>query len=170
VKKPQKAVVLQELKSELSNAVAVVVAEYKGITVESLHRFRVQLRGKPAKVKVVKNTLLTLATKGTSNEALAGLAGGPIAIIYSQDDPSSLAKEVSSYAKKEPLFVVRGGTLGGKVLDSTGVEQLSTMPSLGELRAKLLGLLTAPAQQFLSLLQAPSRDFLGVLDAKARKQ
>lgn len=170
MKKPQKVVVLQELKKELGNAVAIVVAEYKGITVDSLHKFRVQLRGKPARVKVVKNTLLGLATQGTGNEAIAKIAGGPIAIIYSQDDPSTLAKEVLAYAKKEPLFVVRGGTLGGKLLDVAGVEQLSTMPSMGELRAKLMGLLQAPAQQFLSLLQAPARNLLGVLEAKAQKQ
>jgi len=166
VKKEQKVQVASELKEEFSEAAAAVVVEYKGITVESLHRLRVQLREKASRIRVVKNTLLIRACEGTVNALLAELAGGPIAVAYTNGDPTTLAKELTGFAKKEDKLVIRGGILTGKLMDQDGVEELATMPSFEEMRAKMLGLLNAPAQQFLSLLQAAPRNLLGVLKAR----
>ncbi len=171
MRKQEKVEVVQQLRADLGDSPAAVVVEYKGITVASLHTLRNQLREKGAKLRVVKNTLLLRAFEGTSNEALKGLAGGPIAVAYVpvDGDAAGLAKEITAFAKKENLLVLRGGVLTGKPLDKAGVEELATLPSIEEMRAKLLGLFNAPAQKFLGTLLAAPRNFLGVLNAKVEK-
>jgi len=167
VKKQQKAEVVQQLRTDLATAEAVLVVEYKGITVGSLHQLRKLLREKGARFQVVKNTLLTIAVEGTANERLKDLAGGPIAVAYAAKDAPGLAKELLAYAKKEEKLVIRGGVLAGKVLDAKDVDALSCLPSIERMRAMLLGLLAAPAQRFLGLLLAPQASMLGVLQARA---
>jgi len=169
VKKQQKAEVVEQLKNDLGSAEAVVVVEYKGITVGSVHELRKQLRGKGAGFQVVKNSLLTIAVQGTPNERLTKLTGGPVAVAYTASDAPALAKELLAYAKKEVKLIVRGAVLNGKILDAAGVEALSTLPSIEEMRARALGLLQAPAQQFLAVLLAAPRSMLTVLKAKAEK-
>jgi len=167
LRKQQKAEVIQELKESISLAEAAVVVEYKGMTVESLYGLRSQLRAKDSLIRVVKNTLLIRALEGTPNEALRDMAGGQIAVAYTTDDVAGLAKELTAYAKKEEKLVVRGGILGGKLMDAAAVAELATLPSLDEMRARTLAIFNAPAEQFLSLLLAAPRNFLGVLNAKA---
>lgn len=169
MRKEQKAQLVVQLREELSKAVGAVVVEYKGITVESLTQLRVKLREKETRFRVVKNTLFKLACQGHDNVKLADLAGGPIAVAYTQGDPSAMAKELTAFTKGEKSVVIRGGILTGKLLDSAGVNELATLPSLDELRAKALGLFQAPAQQFLSLLLATPRNVLGVLNARKEK-
>jgi large subunit ribosomal protein L10 len=171
LRKMEKIEVVEQLRAALGDSPAAVVVEYKGITVASLHTLRNQLRERGASLRVVKNTLLLRAVEGTSNEALKELAGGPIAVAYAGPDGevAGLAKEVVAFGKQEKLLVVRGGVLSGKTLDLAGVQELATLPSLDELRAKTLGLFNAPAEKFLSTLLAAPRDFLGVLNAKVDK-
>ncbi len=168
MKKLEKVEVVQSLRAVLGDSPAAVVVEYKGITVASLHTLRNQLRERGATLRVVKNTLLLRAVDGTSNEALKDLAGGPIAVAYAAPDGevAGLAKEIVAFKKQEDLLVIRGGVLSGKTLDVAGVQELATLPSLDELRAKTLGLFNAPAEKFLSTLLAAPRNFLGVLNAK----
>jgi len=168
LKKLEKVEVVQSLRAVLGDSPAAVVVEYKGITVASLHTLRNQLRERGATLRVVKNTLLLRAVDGTSNEALKDLAGGPIAVAYAAPDGevAGLAKEIVAFKKQEDLLVIRGGVLSGKTLDVAGVQELATLPSLDELRAKTLGLFNAPAEKFLSTLLAAPRNFLGVLNAK----
>lgn len=172
MKKSQKLEVVQQLQAALGDAPAVVVVEYKGITVASLHTLRNQLRERGAALKVVKNTLLLRAVEGTSNECLKDFAGGPIAVAYIGDegDPAGLAKEITAFGKKEDLLVIRGGALTGKALDVAAVEELATLPSIEEMRAKALSVFNAPATKFVNLLAAAPRNFLGVLKAKADKE
>lgn len=169
MRKQQKAEVVEQLRKDLGAAEAVVVVEYKGITVGSVHELRKQLRGKGAGFQVVKNTLLSIAVQGTPNEQLAKLTGGPVAVAYTAKDAPAMAKELLAYAKKEDKLIIRGAVLSGKTLDAAGVEALSTLPSIEEMRARALGLLQAPAQQFLGVLLAAPRNLLGVLKAKADK-
>lgn len=169
VRKEQKHQLVDQLQEELSEAVAVIVVEYKGITVDSMTQLRVKLREKEASFRVVKNTLLKLACQGHSNDKLADLAGGPIAIAFTKGDPAAMAKELTGYAKGEKTLVIRGGVLSGKLMDSTGVADLATLPSLDEMRARTLALFQAPAQQLLSLLLATPRNVLGVLQARKEK-
>lgn len=165
--KQDKILVVEELKTELGQASAAVVVEYKGITVASMHQLRNVLRSKGGKFRVVKNTLLKLSVQETPNQVLESLTGGPIAVAFTDDDPAALAKEIYAYLKREPKLVVRGGVLGGKLLDAKGVEALSTLPSIEEMRARVLALFNTPAQQMLSLLLAAPRNLLGVLNARA---
>jgi len=171
VRKQDKVEVVQQLTADLGNALAAVVVEYKGITVGSIHELRKQLRQKGAAYRVVKNTLLLRAVAETANEKLRDLAGGPIAVAYAKgDDAAGLAKVISAYAKSEKKLVVRGGVLSGQLLDKSGVEELATLPSIEEMRAKALGLFNAPAEKFLSTLLAAPRDLLGVLNAKVDQE
>jgi len=170
VKKQQKVEIVQQLKEELGASQAAVVVEYKGITVESFQGLRKQLREREAGVRVVKNTLLLRAVDGTPNARLKDLVGGPIAVAYTSSDPAILAKEIVAYGRKEKLLVIRGGVLGGKTIDAEGVGELATLPTLDEMRARALGMLSAPAQQLLSLLLAAPRNFLGVLQAKVDQE
>ena len=101
MKREEKAVVVEQLRADLGQAPAAVVVEYKGMTVDSVFRLRKALRDKGAKLKVVKNTLLTIACEGTPNVRLKELAGGPIAVAYTAADPSAMAKEITAFAKKE---------------------------------------------------------------------
>lgn len=167
MRRQDKVGVVQQLTQDLGSALAVVVVEYKGITVGSVHALRKQLREKGAGYRVVKNTLLLRAVEGSANEGLKDLAGGPIAVVYTTGvDAAGLAKVVSGYAKTEKTLVIRGGILSGKLLARTDVEELATLPSLEEMRAKALGLFNAPSVKFLNTLLAAPRDLLGVLNAK----
>ena len=170
MKKQQKVEIVKALGESLGDAQAAVVVEYKGMTVESLYGLRKQLRDNGSSIRVVKSTLMIRSVDGTPNEPLKDLAGGPIAVAYTAGDAAGLAKDLTTYAKKERLLVIRGGILGGKLLEAADVLELATLPSLPEMRAKVLGLFQAPAQQFLGLLQAAPRDFLGVLQAKAEQE
>jgi large subunit ribosomal protein L10 len=171
LKKSQKVEVVQQLQTALGDAPAAVVVEYKGITVASLHTLRNQLRERGAALKVVKNTLLLRAVEGTTNECLKDFAGGPIAVAYSgpDGDAAGLAKEIKAFGMKESLLIVRGGVLTGKPLDAAGVDELATLPSIDEMRAKALSVFNAPATKFVNLLIAAPRSFLGVLNAKIEK-
>jgi len=169
LKKQDKVLVVEQLKENLSTAQGVIVMEYKGITVRSLHELRKALRNADSSLRVVKNTLLKIACKDTPNESLEELLGGPIAVALTDGDPAAMAKEVVNFAKGEPLLVLRGGILSGKVLATEGVKDLATLPSIDEMRAKALSVFNAPAQQFMGLLQAAPRNLLGVLNARADK-
>ena len=166
MRREQKAAIVMRLREDIGEAAAAIVVEYKGITMESLHRLRVQLREKGARFRVVKNTLFIRACEGSSNERLRELAGGPVAVAYTDDDPAVLAKELTVFAKKEEKIRLRGGVLSGKLLDLQGVQELATLPPLDELRARFLALLQTPAQSFLGVLLASPRGLFGVLNAR----
>ncbi len=166
MKRQDKILVVEQLKTELGQAQAVVIVEYRGMTVGSMYDLRKALRSKQAVLRVVKNTLLKRSVEDTFNEALTGLAGGPVAVAYTDADPVALAKEISVFAKKEPFLVIRGGTLGGRELDANGVKDLASMPSMEEMRARVLAVFNTPAQTFLSLMLAAPRNLLGVLQAR----
>lgn len=169
MRKQDKILVVEELKTDLGQAQAAIVVEYRGMTVGAMHDLRKSLRSKQSKLRVVKNTLLKLAVQGTPNQALETLAGGPVAVAYTYADPAVLAKEIAAYAKKESSLVIRGGILGGRVMDAASVADLSTMPSIEEMRARVLAVFNAPAQRMLGLMLAAPRNLLGVFNARADK-
>lgn len=169
MKKEQKVQVVQDLRRDLTSAQVAVVVENNGMTVDSVFRLRRALRGKGAKLRVVKNTLLKLASQDSGKEGINEFAGGPIAVAYTTGDPSALAKELTNFAKKEKLLVIRGGVLGASVLKSDGVQALADMPPLPDMRARVLAMFNAPAQNFLGVLQAAPRNMLGVLKAREQK-
>ncbi len=164
----QKAEAVEALNKTFQETGLVVVAEYKGLTVAQITALRIKLRAEGGQFKVTKNRLAQLATKGTSYEGLVKLFKGPVGIAYSQD-PIAAAKVAYEFAKKNDKLVIVGGGLGTLTLDKAGVEALAQLPSLDQLRGKLVGILQAPAQKIVGVLQAPARDLVGVTKAYSEK-
>jgi large subunit ribosomal protein L10 len=164
----QKAESIETLKGVFEGAGAVVVTHYLGLTVAEMTELRGRLRKEGATLKVVKNTLVQKALDGSVGEAGDALFTGPVAIAYAPD-PVSAAKVATQYAKDNDKFTVVGGLMGQTVLDQAGIKALATLPSLDQLRAKLIGLLQAPATKIAGVLQAPGAQIARVIGAYAAK-
>jgi large subunit ribosomal protein L10 len=159
--------VVAALKDKMARAASVVLADFKGLTVEAVTNLRREFRAAQCEYKVVKNTLLGLAVKGTGMEAFDKLLTGPTAMAYSAEDPAAPAKIAAKFAKEHAeKFIIKGGYIEGKVLDAKGVEQLSKLPGKNELRAKVLATFMAPATDFVRLLGAGPLNFLYLLNAR----
>lgn len=159
---------VQKFHDRLGGAGLVVVTHNLGLTVKEVTDLRNRLRKEGASFKVVKNTLAKRALEGTAYTKLAGMLAGPVGIATSAD-PVAAAKITQGFAKDHPKFVIVGGAMGENILDAKSVEALSKLPSLDELRSKLLGLFQAPATKLAGLLQAPARDLVGVTKAYGEK-
>ena len=164
----QKQEAIETLKGVFSTSGAVVVTHYLGLTVADMTDLRVRLRKEGAQLKVVKNTLVQKALGGSVGEAGDALFKGPVAIAYAAD-PVSAAKVSTQYAKDNEKFVVIGALMGEVVLDKKGVSALATLPSLDELRGKIVGLLQAPATKVAGVLQAPAGQLARVFAAYGAK-
>ena len=162
----EKAELIETLQVTLSSATSVVVAHQSGLTVAESSELRAKMREAGAGFKVTKNRLTKLALKGTKYENLTDWFIGPTAIGTSSD-PVSAAKTLVSFAKTNDKLTIIGGSLDGKVLDKSGVEALATLPSLDELRAKIIGMLTAPATKVARVTQAPASQLARVIQARA---
>jgi len=171
VNRTEKHVKVDELHQKFADMTLIVVADYQGFTVDQFTRLRVDLRAANTELHVVKNRLARKAAESTSVQALGDKFRGPTVIAMSAGDPVAVAKVLSKYATKkdEPPLKVRAGLLSGKALAPADVEALATLPSLPELRTKLVGLLIAAPRKFLGVLQAPSRDMVGVLHARGKQ-
>ncbi|MBU3886794.1 MULTISPECIES: 50S ribosomal protein L10 [Methylosinus] len=146
----------------------VVVAHYSGLTVAQMQKLRKQARESGASVQVAKNRLAKIALDGTSVASIGSLLKGPTLIAYS-DDPVAAPKVAAAFAKDHDKFVILGGALGAQALDPDGVKSLATLPSLDELRAKLVGLIQAPATKLAQLTTAPAGKLARVVQAYADK-
>lgn len=164
----EKQEAIQSYNALFADSGSVVVCQYKGLTVTDLNAFRAQLREEGGNFTVTKNTLAKLATKDTDYEGLNDLFAGPTGIVYSQD-PVAAAKVAYNFSKDNENLVIMGGGLGAKVLDKAGVEALAKLPSLDEVRGKLVGLLQAPATKIARVLQAPAQQLVGVTKAYGEK-
>ena len=159
---------ISALKLDLAKAASLVLADFRGISVKSDTGLRREFRAIGCKYKVVKNTLLGLAVKGTPMEGIEKLLAGPTAIAYSFEDPAAPAKIATKVAKAEEKFIIKGGYVDGKALDVKGVEALSALPGKDELRATFLATLLAVPQNFLRLTTAAQQNFALLLAARER--
>jgi len=146
----------------------VVVAHYSGLTVAQMQNLRKQMKAAGATVKVAKNRLAKIALDGTDVASIAPLMKGPTLIAYSTD-PVAAPKVAVDFAKTNDKFVILGGAMGKTSLNTDGVKALATLPSLDELRAKLVGLLVAPATKIAQLTNAPAAKVARVVQAYASK-
>jgi len=162
----QKRELVTALHEVFSNTGVVVVAHYAGLSVSEMTDLRQKARDAGASVKVAKNRLAKLALEGTDSSGIADLFAGPTVIAYS-DDPVAAPKAAVNFAKDNEKLVILGGTMGVTVLDPNGVKSLASLPSLDELRGKLVGLLQAPAGQIAQVLNAPAGKVARVIAAKA---
>jgi large subunit ribosomal protein L10 len=164
----QKQESIEELKGVFADAGAVVVTHYMGLTVAEMTDLRARLRKEGASLQVVKNTLAIKALDGSVGEDGDALFKGPVAIAFGPD-PVSAAKVATQYAKDNDKFSVVGALMGEVVLDQKGVSALATLPSLDQLRGKIIGLLQAPATKIAGILQAPAGQLARVVGAYAAK-
>lgn len=151
----EKAELLNEMNGLVSGAEAVVVAHYRGLTVAEMDDLRSRARKLGASLRVTKNRITRLALKGTAFEALDELFKGPVIMAYSSD-PISACKLCVEYAKDNEKFLVVGGALTSGILSQAEIERLATIPSMDELRAKIIGLLQAPGSALARVTKAYS--------------
>ena len=163
----QKADSIETLKGVFAESGAVVVTHYLGLTVAEMTDLRGRLRKEGASLKVVKNRLAQKALNGSGEGAIA-LFKGPVAIAFGPDAVSA-AKVSTQYAKDNEKFSIVGGMMGEVVLDAKAVDALAKLPSLDELRGKLIGLLQAPATKVAGILVAPAGQLARVMGAYAAK-
>lgn len=168
MERAQKAEAVEALKGIFADSGAVVVGHYTGLTVAEMTSLRVKLREAGGQLKVVKNRLAKIALKGNAAESVGDLFTGPVAIAFSTD-PVSAPKAAVDFAKENDKFVVLGGMMGETVLDEGGVKSLASLPSLDELRGKLVGLIQAPATKVAGVVQAPAAQLARVINAYAQK-
>lgn len=164
----QKTQSVAELNGLFADAGAVIVAHYSGLSVAEMNDLRTRMRNAGAQFKVAKNRLARRALEGTPVAGISDLFTGPTGIGYS-DDPVAAPKVLVSYAKENEKLVILGGAAVGAVLDLEGVKTLAELPSLDELRGKIIGLLQAPATKIAGVLQAPAGQLARVLWAYADK-
>jgi large subunit ribosomal protein L10 len=166
VDRAQKQALTESLHQDLATSVCVVVTHQTGLTVDEATVLRRQMRGAGARYRVTKNRLMKRALEGTPFAGLAPLFTGPTAIAFSQD-PVAAAKAAVDYANRNTKLTIVGGGLSGQVLDEAAVKALATLPSLDELRSRLIGLINAPATKLARLLQTPGGQLARVLQAHA---
>jgi len=159
---------INELAGVFKASQVVVVAHYSGLTVAQMQNLRKQMKGAGAKVKVAKNRLAKIALKDTDAAVIAPLLKGPTVIAYS-GDPVAAPKVAVDFAKTNEKFIILGGSFGKSALDLNGVKQLASLPSLDELRAKIVGLIQAPATKLAQLTNAPAGKLARVIQAYASK-
>jgi large subunit ribosomal protein L10 len=165
----QKAEAVAELNRTFSEVGVVVVTRNLGLTVAQSTTLRNRMRDVGASYKVSKNKLAKIALEGTDYAGLSDLLTGPTALATSAD-PVAAAKAAVEFAKTNDKFEVVGGAMGTQLLDAEGIKALAALPSLDELRGKIVGLIVAPATKLAILTQAPAAQIARVLSAYAEKE
>ena len=164
-----KSELVTTLHDVFKNTGLVVVAHYNGLTVAQMTNYRQQVKAAGGKVKVAKNRIAKIALKDTDYTGISDLLKGPTVLAYSKD-PIAAAKIAVSFAKANDKLVILGGSMGKIVLDAKGVKALAELPSLDELRAKIIGLLNAPATKIARTVKEPGAKLARVIQAKASKE
>ena len=157
------------LHTELKSTGVVVVAHNTGMVAAQSAELRRRVKEAGGSVKVAKNKLAQLALKDTDAEKLSDLLKGPTVLAFSTD-PIAAAKATVAYAKGNDKLVILGGAMGKTILDAKGVQALADLPSLDELRAKIIGLLNAPATKIARTVKEPGAKLARVIQAKASKE
>jgi large subunit ribosomal protein L10 len=170
VNRTEKAESVASLKEAFQASQVIVVAHYSGLSVAQLQTLRKQMKQAGAHVKVAKNRLAKIALEGSDAASIAPLLKGPTLIAYSTRDPVAAPKVAMDFAKANERFVVLGGAMGKTALDVNAVKQLASLPSLDELRGRLVGVLAAPATKFVRTIKEPSAKFARLLQAYADKK
>jgi len=169
LERAEKRDVVTALHDVFAKTGVVVVAHYAGLTVAQMTRLRSDMRSAGGQVKVAKNRLVKLALEGTDAKGIADLLKGPTCFAYSAD-PIAAPKVAVKFAKANEKFVILGGAMGTTVLDAKGVNSLADLPSLDELRSRLIGLIQAPASKIARTLNEPGAQLARVFAAYGNKE
>ena len=166
----EKQELITNLHEEFGRSPHAILVDFRGLSVPAVTEFRRKLRATGSRYRVVKNTLALRAIKDTPLESLGPKFDNTTGVAYTGNDPVALAKALVAFAKDNPALVVKAGMVSSQMLDADGVKALSSMPSLPELRAKLLGLLNAPATKLVRLLNTPASQLVRTLKAHEEKE
>jgi large subunit ribosomal protein L10 len=162
----EKEALTSELKEIVQTAKAFVLISHAGLTVEEMTKLRKDLKEQDSRLKVIKNTLFGRAISGTPLEGLATQLKGPLGVVWTEKDPSAMAKTLLGFAKATPKIAVVAGAMGKSTISPEDVQTLAKLPPIEQVKGMFLGILLAVPQKFLGLLQTPARQFLGVLVAR----
>ena len=166
--KGQKQNYIKEMTAQFQNSEAVLVTHYQGLTVKQLDDLRKQMREHGIKFQITKNRITKLALKETKCKDLTNLFTGPTAVALSKDAITS-AKILTKFSKENKSLKILGGIMGEDVLDTAGVANVATLPTLDEARAKIVGILRSPAQKIASILLAPASKIAILALEKSKK-
>ena len=168
MKRSEKKDFVDNIKDEIKNSSSIIVAHYSGLSVVETDNLRKEMRDNGAKFRVTKNRLTKLALEETQYKNIADLFTGPTAIAYSSD-PVSPAKVAVNFEKKFKNFKIIGGGYEGDKIDLDKINFLATLPSLDELRGKLIGLLMAPAQKIASVVKEPGGELARLMSSRSKQ-
>ncbi len=160
-----KKAIVSEVAEVASSAHSVVIAEYRGLSVSEMTELRKQAREAGVYVRVVKNTLARIAVKNTEFECMQDALVGPLVLAFSQDGPSAAARLIKDFSKDHKKLVVTGVALGGKLLDASGLEAVSKLPTRDEAIASLMSTMKATITQFVRTLAEPHAKFVRTMAA-----
>lgn len=166
----QKQSNIAELKDAFQRAQAVILAEYKGLSVAQSNALRRGLEKNDDGYKVVKNTLARIAVEGTDYEGLKESFVGPISVTFSFADPAATAKALHEFSKDNQQFVIKCGSLGSNLLNAADIEALSKLPSREQLLGQLVSVLAGPMRNLVGVLSGVPRNFVQVLNAIEQKK
>ena len=166
--KEKKQSYISEMTTQLDNSEAVIVAHYQGLTVKQLDELRFKMREHGIIFKITKNRITKLALEKTRCKDLSNLFSGPTAVALSKDAITS-AKILTNFSKENKNLKILGGIMGDDILDLAGVQNVATLPTLDEARAKIVGILRSPAQKIASILLAPGAKIAILALEKSKK-
>ena len=166
--KEQKNNYISEMKGYFENNDSIYVTHYQGLKMNQLDELRAEMRKHGVIFKITKNRITKRALDGTKCNDLASLFTGPTAIAFSKD-PISSAKILTNFSKKNENLKILGGLMGKEILNVEDVKKIATLPTLEEARAKIVGILTSPAQKIVSILLAPGSKIAILALAKSKK-
>lgn len=164
----QKEEAVAALKEAFEGSEIVIVSKQTGLSVVEAQKLRRSMRAEGATLKVAKNRLVKIAVQDTAKEAISDLLSGPTSIAYS-DDPVAPAKVLADFAKENDKLEILGGVMGDKVLSAAEINALAKLPSLDQLRGKIIGVIQAPATKVAGVLQAPAGQLARLMSAFATK-
>ena len=166
--KNKKKTYIEEMKNFFSKTSSVFVTHYQGLTVKQIDDLRSEMRKHGILFKITKNRITKLALEGSKYKKLENLFSGPTAVVFYEDAITS-AKILTKFAKKNPSLKIIGGIMEEETLSVEQVQKIATLPTLDEARAKIVGILTAPAQKIISILLAPGSKIAILAPAKSKK-
>ena len=166
--KEKKKNYIADMKNFFNKTSSVLVTHYQGLTVKQIDELRAEMRKHGILFKITKNRITKLALEGTKFKKLENLFSGPTAIAFSEDAISS-AKILTKFAKNNSNLKIIGGIMEDEPLSVADVEKIATLPTLDEARAKIVGILAAPAQKIMSILLAPGSKIAILAHAKSKK-
>tara|TARA_B100000029_G_scaffold473830_1_gene515577 strand:- start:289 stop:798 length:510 start_codon:yes stop_codon:yes gene_type:complete len=166
--KSKKKIYIEEMKTFFNETNSILVTHYQGLTVKQIDELRSEMRKNGILFKITKNKITKLALEGSKFKKLENLFSGPTAVAFSKDAIVS-AKILSKFAKKNSNLKIIGGIMEEEPLSVEDVEKIATLPTLEEARAKIVGILSAPAQKIMSILLAPGSKIAILAHAKSKK-